>query len=121
MKIKNEYFKSFALLILISILSISACKSDEENPLEPSTVGVIEGQITSAANGNSIAKANVFTVPPTSYVTTDAEGNYLISNVEPGEYTITASKDGMDTLQTDVTVAAGVNTKADFILHLKQY
>jgi hypothetical protein len=116
MNINKEYLRRLAL-ILVLVLSISACKSDEENPLEPSTVGAIEGQITSAANGSIIAKANVFTVPPTSYVTTDDAGKYLISNVEPGEYSITASKDGMDTLITEVTVTAGANTKADFILH----
>ncbi|MBL1212570.1 MAG: hypothetical protein HND52_04315 [Ignavibacteriae bacterium] len=117
MNIKKNYLTKLAAITLLLLLSISACKSDEENPIEPITVGAIQGQVTSAVNGLSITKANIFTVPPTSRVTTDADGNYLISNVEPGEYTITASKEGMDTLNAEVTVAAGAETKADFILN----
>jgi protocatechuate 3,4-dioxygenase beta subunit len=103
----------WAAIILLLIVS---CKKENENPVEPSEIGIIEGQITAAETGMIITKVNIFTTPPTSYVTSGDDGLYAITNVLPGEYTITAAKEGMDTLTAAISVSAGANTKADFIL-----
>ncbi len=104
------------LLILIPVLFIASCKQEEETT-EPATFGTISGVITEFATDSVIYKANVFTEPATGYVTTDENGEYKISNIEPGEYIVTAAKSGYDTLKAGVTVVAGKTTTADFILH----
>jgi protocatechuate 3,4-dioxygenase beta subunit len=108
--------KNFAIpiLLLFSMIFIS-CK--KEDTTEPETHGTISGVISEYATDSLIYKATVFTNPATSYVTTDESGKYKISNVEPGEYTVTAAKTGYDTLTVGVTVIAGKTTVADFILH----
>ncbi len=108
--------KNILCCAAIIFLLIVSCKKEDENPVEPSEIGIIEGQITAAETGMIITKVNIFTTPPTSYVTSGDDGIYAITNVLPGEYTITAAKEGMDTLTAAISVSAGANTKADFIL-----
>ena len=108
--------KNILCWAVILLLILVSCKKEDENPVEPAEIGIIEGQITSAETGMIIPKVNIFTTPPTSYVTSGDNGVYFINNVQPGEYIITAAKEGMDTLTAAISVSAGANTKADFIL-----
>jgi hypothetical protein len=48
------------------------------------------------------------------YATTDADGNYTINNVPPGNYTVTAWHEAAGTQNQKVTVASGASAKADF-------
>ncbi len=95
--------------------------SEEESPVEPtSRLGKIKGAVTEFGNENPLTKVNIFTNPATSSVTTDNSGEYEIANVDSGTYSVTAAKDGYDTLTINVTVSPNNTAVADFILSIYQ-
>jgi hypothetical protein len=53
------------------------------------------------------------------YATTDANGNYTINDVPPGNYTVTAWQEKYGTQTAKVTVAAGKPGAADFTFKAK--
>jgi plastocyanin len=60
-----------------------------------------------------------FAVIKGPYATTDADGNYTIKNVPPGNYTVSAWQEVYGTQTAKVTVAAGQAAKADFTFKAK--
>jgi hypothetical protein len=76
--------------------------------------GVIAGTVTDASTGDPISGANV-TANGVS-VSTGADGSYSIE-LAPGNYTVTASKDGYEnSSKTNITVITGNTTTVDFEL-----
>ncbi len=108
--------KTKLILFAVLLTLIYGCSKTEDTPVETPTHGSITGLITEYGTDAALEKVNVFTLPATSYVTTDSTGSFKIDNVEPGEYSVTAAKRAYDTLTVAVTVIAGKNTIADFIL-----
>ena len=103
----------------------AACTKDEglTGPSGPSgssglTTGTISGQVTEAGSGAALSGVAVSTQPATTSVTTDAQGNYTISNVSPASYTVTAAKSGYNSANTSVTVTAGQASTANLVLSL---
>lgn len=70
------------------------------------TNGAIKGKATDS-NGNALQDVNVTTSPGTSEKKTDNNGDYEITDVKPGNYTISATKDGYSTATKEVTVKSG--------------
>jgi plastocyanin len=60
-----------------------------------------------------------FVVVKGPYATTDGNGSYTISNVPPGNYTVTAWQETYNTQTQKVTVAAGAAATADFTFKAK--
>jgi carboxypeptidase family protein len=76
--------------------------------------GAATGKVTNAASGAAIAGAKV-SFGSTS-TTTDANGNYTLSNLPAGSDQLTASASGfLNTVQT-VTITSGGITTANFVL-----
>jgi protocatechuate 3,4-dioxygenase beta subunit len=80
------------------------------------TTGNIVGKIIDAKTGIAVQEAVITTTPATSSVTSDANGNYKIINLQPGAYTISVTKYGFQTTSTSIMVFAGNNTNADISL-----
>lgn len=107
--------KTSKFISILLILLLSSCSKDDST-VAPSTTGTITGKIISSDKNEAIGGVNIFSTPATGYVTSDANGEYEIKTVQPGEYEMTAIKIGYDTLKINVSVSAGANTVADFIL-----
>ncbi len=108
------------ILLIIWVLSLSvifSCKKSDNtnnNNNNTYTPGKITGKVTDKSTGNPIGGALIKTVPVTSIITTDADGNYSAS-VNGGIYQVTASKDGYVSITTSVTVNGNTAT-SDFQL-----
>jgi hypothetical protein len=79
-------------------------------------LGTISGKAIDSVDGTPIPAANISTDPPTCSVTAGVEGGYVIPDVPPGEYAITAVKPGYVSASVKIAVVAGRTTTAD--LHL---
>jgi uncharacterized protein (TIGR02145 family) len=98
--------------IIICFLSFQGCNNNPETPIN----GTIQGRVMNTAGDTLIGSASVSTNPPTSAVSTDAQGNYTINSVSAGQYTVGASKDGYNIGSVAVSVVAGQTTTADIYL-----
>jgi hypothetical protein len=100
--------------IILSVLLFNSCsnKPTESTPLETK----IAGKITDKDNNNAISGAQITTNPTTSSVTTDASGDYTISNVSSGQYVMTATKAGYKQSTISVVVTEGKTASADLQL-----
>jgi len=84
--------------------------------------GSIVGRITYACNGTGIAGVTVNLTHNGSIVnstTTDSNGNYTFTDVNPGDYYVKASKRGFWDNSTEVAVIAGETTEVNMMLWLK--
>jgi iron complex outermembrane receptor protein len=77
--------------------------------------GFVRGKITSS-DGKPAASVNV-SIEGTNAVTVSEEnGNFTLSNLKPGDYTLVISFVGLQTQKRNVQVVADQQTVADFIL-----
>ncbi|MCP4538610.1 MAG: hypothetical protein GY832_15865 [Chloroflexi bacterium] len=102
--------KQLTFVLLLSLF-LTACVPGI-TPTAPIT-GEITGKVIDSSDGSPIPFANVNTDPPTSSVTTDAQGNYTILNVPPGDYTVNAFKSDYIATSARVAVTAGRTPVAD--------
>jgi hypothetical protein len=79
--------------------------------------GKIAGKITDSVTGEPLPSANVIIEGTTLGASTDLDGNYVILNVPPGLYNVTASYIGYKKTQvTDVRVNVDFTTNVNFAL-----
>jgi uncharacterized protein (TIGR02145 family) len=100
--------------IIICFLSLQGC---DKNPAAPTT-GTIQGRVLNTAGDTLIVSASVSTNPPTSDVSTDTQGKYVITGVSEGLYMVLASKTGYDPDSVAITIMTGQTTTAD--MHLER-
>ena len=82
-----------------------------------SSLGTIWGIVTDSSTGDPISGANV-TADTVASDTTNEDGYYWITDVEPGNYTVTASAAGYQTSSETTTVLPGETTPLNFELTL---
>lgn len=99
-------------LIICGMLITITCEPATTAP----TIGDINGTILDAATSQPISGATITTDPITSSKTTDSEGAFTVEGVEPGTYTVQASKTSYHTNTTIVSVVAGETASADIQL-----
>ena len=86
--------------------------------LEPNP-GTISGTVTGAVSGLPIPGASIHVIYEDSIIDstlTDSSGNYTVTGLIPGSYSVTASKVNYDTGVTGAIVSAGQTTTVDFAL-----
>jgi thermitase len=79
--------------------------------------GSITGSVTDAEDGSPVAGAIVS--DGTRTTTTDTTGKYVIADVPPGSYEVTASKEGYESITSSVTVTSATTSEMDFHLNQK--
>lgn len=81
------------------------------------STGKIMGRVTDAQTGEGISFANVLIEGTTLGAASDVEGNFVILNIAPGVYSVTASFIGYQKVTiSDVTVNVGFTSTLDFKL-----
>ena len=100
-------------LMLLLMLGIQSCSDD---PVSPVITGTIKGRVIDADDGFAIPVASITTNPGTVSITTDDSGNYEISDVAEGSYTVRASKQGYKSTSINISVKAGETTQADILM-----
>ncbi len=79
------------------------------------TVGKIKGKVVDQATGEPLIGANVFVVGTSYGAATDVNGEYSITNLEAGVYSVRASFVGYQTVTiTNVRVNADLTTELNF-------
>ncbi|MCB9220047.1 MAG: TonB-dependent receptor [Ignavibacteriales bacterium] len=81
------------------------------------STGKIMGKVTDAQTGEGIPFANIFIEETSLGAASDIDGNFVITNVPPAVYTVTASYIGYQKVtRTNVRVNVGFTTSIDFLL-----
>ncbi len=104
---------AIALIISLCLFFTSCVKTPEDS--QPTT-GSISGRITNVTSSQSIADAQVTTIPSSVSVLSNSTGNFTIGNLEPRQYTVYASKTGYVTASVVVNVIAGQVATGDIAL-----
>ena len=104
--------KAFLLLIIFSAFFLINSK-----PIYSQSTGKIMGQVNDAETGDPVPFANVLVEGTTLGAASDIEGNYVILNIPPGRYNVTASYIGYQKITvSDVSVNVGFTSRIDFKL-----
>jgi len=105
------FYKYFYILLLT--LFYLSCS---DNPTDSEKTGAIEGRVRDYNSGGSISDASITTDPATYSVTTNSLGDFEITGVNPGSYSVTASKEGYKTNSVNVAVTADNSTSTIIFL-----
>ncbi|MCL4538853.1 MAG: carboxypeptidase regulatory-like domain-containing protein [Bacteroidetes bacterium] len=105
---------------------ISQSKQIQVSPGQPQTVNfslqpsttTVSGTITDATTNTTISGATV--TLGTQSATTSSGGSYSFSNVQAGNYTVTASANGYNSTSQQIQVSAGVPQTVDLSLQAVQ-
>ncbi len=115
------FYRSLICCLTFTLMLI--CSSTFANAIltnEAAGTGVISGRVTKQDGTTAIAGASVKVSQGTTLsatATTDSAGDYTISNLDPGSYSVEASSAGYETkTQTDVAVSNGATTTVNFTL-----
>ena len=79
----------------------------------------IRGVVSDSSTGERIPFANILLLSTSRGASTNLQGFYLITNVPPGQYQITAGSVGYETRLKDITVRIGVPITVSFQLPSK--
>ncbi len=109
----NSIFKA------ILICAIVAGCSKENNPIAPTT-GALSGQVTDFGNSNPLAGVSIATQPATSNATTDAQGYFKLTDLNSGNYTVSAEKANYFISNINLNVPSGDTAMVDILLAVKQ-
>jgi len=88
----------------------------EGDNLPPPAAGTIAGNVTDASTSSAIEGATVVVEGTNLSAITDTNGDYTITDVAEGTYTVTASADGYENASQEVTVSADTTSTANFAL-----
>ena len=84
--------------------------------LGSASAGIISGYVRDASN-NPIPSATVTIIGSGQSTTSTSNGRYVIAGLQPGTYSLTASKPYyIEQSQSDVQVSLGQTTNRDFVL-----
>src|SRR4030095_13250729 len=95
----------FLTLAALLVLPLAAC--DEGDTVAPAATGSVTGAVTIDGTGQAGATVSLSSGAP---ATTNSSGQYTISNVPVGSYTVSISGQPADAAFPSTTQAAGIAT-----------
>ena len=78
--------------------------------------GTVFGLVTDESSSDVLVGASVSILGLQRGSATDGEGNYLISDLSPGEYTLRASFVGFQSSEVEITIESGADLEVNFAL-----
>lgn len=106
--IRAKYFDTAYASTSVSVKAGSTTTADLILTYGTPTSGVIQG-VVKDASGAGVAGASVSTSPATKSVTTSSLGQYLLPDLAPGTYTVTATNGTLFGTTTAIVVASSVS------------
>lgn len=103
----KRYKKLFVALLFGTAIPVRA---------DAQAQGAIAGQVVAQPSGAPLAGANIIVQGVAFRTTTDAQGRFRIQGIPAGQYTVTASFIGRETVNRAVAVAAGQTANVTFTL-----
>ena len=111
----NNVYTSMALMFVLVVMAVTSLRA------QTSTTGDIAGVVTDPASavmsGVSVTLKNVDTGSSNS-TTTNSQGSYNFPLLQPGNYSVSASAAGFQTIAKPVTVALGSSVTANLQLSI---
>ncbi|MDD3967046.1 MAG: M56 family metallopeptidase [Candidatus Neomarinimicrobiota bacterium] len=106
-------------LLLILIVPLSwYCKKESAPPPPPVDKANIYGKVTDAESGEILAGANIVLSATNQGAASDANGEYLINDVLPGEYYLACRLIGYRPERVRINAEKGLSVRQDFELEL---
>src|SRR5215471_2929988 len=102
------------LLVEFVVLMVAAAQAQPPGPV--SELATIRGVVLDRADGSSIADVPVRLDDASEAVTTDADGRFALSNVQPGRHTLYVSIIGFILVKRAVEVSAGQTVDLTILL-----
>ncbi len=112
MKGKGNILGKIGLVILIAISAYS-CRDEK---IEPEFFGSISGQVLNSETNQAIENVSITTNPSSDALITDANGNFDITNVRTGTYTVVARKEGFGTESVSISVSKDETTNVSILM-----
>ena len=103
-----KFRMSFVITLALCLLLVASSAFAQKSRLS--------GSVLEEGNGMALIGANVSIDGTTIGAATDAQGNFLIGNVPPGNYTVRARYIGYATVEQTVQVTVGRDATVNFEL-----
>ena len=109
----SNIMKRFVIILTLGILLSIACSEDAQVSI---TTGTISGSVVDKTTGEQIPVASIKLSPTGKTTITGSDGAFEFNDIEAGEYTISATKEGYNSGKNSVVVAAGSNSECHILM-----
>jgi hypothetical protein len=99
--------------VLIALLIVCLVSCQDKNKNKP---GTVTGNVSTLVGDKAISGARIVTNPSSDTVFTDAKGDFTINDIEPGNYSIMAHKEGFTDGLVPIIVMENSTSTATFKL-----
>lgn len=118
-RFRASFRRGFSLLCTVLALSVGLTQSVSAQAT--SGTGTVTGQISNAATSSTLRAVRVTVVGANKTVLSDEQGNYEISGLTPGSYTLELEYPGLDRQRVSVSVSPGQIAHQDVAMSAEIY
>lgn len=87
--------RTLALLPLVVLVACDDGPPTRTEEVPPVITGSISGTVRAESDGQPLAGAQIVVVPGDGAAVTDAAGRFVVTFLEPGSYTVRATRAGL--------------------------
>src|SRR5688572_23230345 len=106
--VTKVYLRSLLRAVWLAVFFVTATFAAQTSP-----TGAITGVVSNTATGANLEGAELTLEPGNISVFTAREGHFIMPQVAPGLYTLTATYSGLDPKRVEVRVTAGSTSNYD--------